>query len=78
MTANIKFYKKVICGLDYSKMNAIIGNSRLSKEERRAVELADLEETPNKISADIMHTNERQFNAWLHRARLKITRQILK
>lgn len=78
MTANIKFYKKVICGLDYSKMNAIICNSRLSKEERRAVELADLEETPNKISADMMNTNERQFNAWLHRARIKITRQILK
>lgn len=78
MTPNIKFYKKVISTMNYKQMRYLINNSRLTKEEKTAVELADLKENPNKISANIMNTDERQFNSWLHKAREKITIQILK
>lgn len=78
MTPEIKYYKKLTESLDYKKMRNIINNSRLTKEERMAVQLADLEETPNKISADRMNTTERQFNSWLHSARAKIMEQIFK
>lgn len=75
MAAKIRFYKKAIEGLGYRQMRMLIGNSRLTKEERAAVRLSDLEECPNKISADMLHTTERQFNRWLHEARIKITKQ---
>ena len=78
MTPEIKYYKKLTESMDYKKMRNIINNSRLTKEERMAVQLADLEETPNKISADRMNTTERQFNSWLHSARVKIMEQIYK
>lgn len=78
VTPEIKFYKKLTAPLDYKQMRNVINNSRLTNEERSAVVLADLEETPNKISADRMNTTERQFNSWLHSARVKIIEQIFK
>ena len=78
MGARIRFYKRTIERLDYISMRAVISNSRLTSEEREAVTLADLEENPNKISANIMHTTERQFNRWLHSARTKITKQLFR
>lgn len=68
----------MVSGLNVSELLTILNNSRLSKDERFAVELVDLYEKPNKIAADIMKTDERQFGRYLHKARIKIMKQIFK
>lgn len=76
MSPKIKKYKKTVSSLSVSELLAVLNNSRLSKDERFAVELADLYRKPIKVAADIMKIDERQFGRYLQKARIKIIKQI--
>lgn len=78
ITPKIKGYKKRISYLNAKELVELINNSRLNKDERYAVELIDLYCKPIKEAADIMQTEERQVSRWLHKARLKIMKQMFK
>lgn len=78
ISPKIKQYKKTVSNLNVKELLAVLNNSRLSVDERYAVELKDLYGKTIKQAADTMNTDERQFNRWLHKARLKIIKQIFK
>jgi len=56
---------------------AVLNNSRLSVDERYAVELIDLYGKSIKEASYTMNADMRQINRWLHKARVKILKQIL-
>ena len=78
ISPRIKKYKKTVSSLSVSELLAVLNNSRLSKDERFAVELSDLYSKSIKVASDIMKIDERQFNRYLHKARIKIMKQIFK
>lgn len=78
ITPKIRGYKKRISYLNAKELVVLIKNARLTRDERYAVELIDLYCKPIKEAAETMQTEERQINRWLHKARLKIMKQMFK
>lgn len=78
ITPEIKRYKKAVSNLNASELLAALNNSRLSRDERFAVELIDLYGKSIKEAANTMDTDMRQINRFLHKARCKILKQIFK
>lgn len=74
----IRKYKKTVSNLNVKELLAVLNNSRLSRDERFVVELIDLYGKSLKQAADTMSADQRQINRWLHKARVKITKQIFK
>lgn len=78
ISPEIQQYKKTVSKLNASELLAVLNNSRLSRDERFAVELIDLYGKSIKQTADTMNTDMRQINRWLHKGRVKILSQIFK
>ena len=78
ISPEIKRYKETVSTLNATELLAVLNNSRLSRDERFAVEFIDLYGKSIKQTADTMDTDMRQVNRWLHRARVKILKQIFK
>lgn len=78
ISQEIKRYKEMVSSLNASELLAILNNSRLTVDERFAVEWVDLFCKTLKETSNAMDTDERQVNRYLQRARLKILKQILK
>lgn len=74
----IKRYKQAVSSLNASELLAVLNNSRLSKDERFAVELIDLYGKSIKEASFTMNADMRQVDRWLQKARKKILLQIFK
>lgn len=78
ISEEIKRYKETVSTLNASELLAVLNNSRLSRDERFAVELIDLYGKSVKEASSIMDIDIRLVNKYLSRARLKILKQIFK
>lgn len=78
ISPKIKRYKKAVDSLNVSELLAALNNSRLSVDERYAIELIDLYGKSIKEASYEMNTDMRQVNRWLHKARVKVLKQIFK
>ena len=78
ISSAIRKYKQTVSNLNVSELLAVLNNSRLSKDERYAIELIDLYDKSIKEAANEMNTDMRQVSRWLQRARLKVSKQIFK
>ena len=78
ISPEIKRYKQTVSNLNASELLAVLNNSRLSTDERYVVELIDLYGKSIKQAANTMDADQRQINRWLHKARVKILKQIFK
>ena len=78
ISPEILTYKKTVSSLNVTELLAVLNNSRLSREERFAVELIDLYGKSIKEASFTMNADMRQINRWLHKARVKILKQIFK
>ena len=79
ITTEIKRYKKIIETMNMSELVAVINNSRLSPDERIAVELIDIHGNSLKEAADKLNIDDsRKLAKWLQKARVKILKQSLK
>lgn len=77
-SAQIRRYKKAVESLNLDELLAALNNSRLTADERFAIELTDVYQKTNKEAAVTMNTDERQLGRWLHSGRKKILKQIFK
>lgn len=77
-SSQIKKYKKAVESLSVNELLTALNNSRLTADEKFAIELTDIYQITNKESAVKMNTDERQFGRWLHSGRKKILKQIFK
>lgn len=78
ISSKIRKYKKAVESLSLDELLTALNNSRLTKDERFAVELSDIYQQSNKQAAAKMDVDERQYRRWLHSARIKILKQIFK
>ena len=78
ISPQIRKYKKTVDSFSVLELSTVFNNSRLSVDERFALELVDLYLKPNKEAALIMKTDERQLGRWLHSGRKKVIKQIFK
>lgn len=78
ISPDVRKYKKTVSSLNTTELLAVLNNSRLSVDERYAIELIDLYGKSLKQAADAMDVDIRQVNRWLHKARVKIVKQIFK
>lgn len=78
ISAKIRRYKKAVESLTVEELLTALNNSRLTKDERFAVELTDIYRQTNKQASYKMNTDERQVRRWLHSGRVKILKQIFK
>lgn len=78
ISAKIRRYKKAVESLTIEELLTALNNSRLTVDEKFALELVDLYNKPTKEAALIMNTCERQLGRWLHSGRIKILKQIFK
>lgn len=78
ISAKIRKYKKAVESLTVEELLTALNNSRLTKDERFAVELTDIYRQTNKQASYKMNTDERQVRRWLHSGRVKILKQIFK
>ena len=78
ITEDIKKYKETVSTLNASELLAVLNNSRLSKDERFAVELIDLYGKSIKEASFTMNADMQQVDRWLQKARLKIIKQVFK
>lgn len=78
ISAKIRRYKKAVESLTVEELLTALNNSRLSTDERFAIELTDVYQKSNKETAVKMNTDERQIRRWLNSARKKILKQIFK
>lgn len=78
ISAKIRRYKKAVESLTVEELLTALNNSRLSTDERFAIELTDVYQKSNKETAVKMNTDERQVRRWLHSGRVKILKQIFK
>lgn len=78
ISAKIRRYKKAVESLTVEELLTALNNSRLSTDERFAIELTDVYQKSNKEIAVKMNTDERQVRRWLNSARKKILKQIFK
>jgi len=74
----IRRYKETVSTLSASELLAVLNNSRLSRDERFAVELIDLYGKSIKEASFTMNADMRQVDRWLQKARKKILLQIFK
>ena len=77
-SAQIRRYKKAVESLSVNELLTALNNSRLTSDERFAIELTDVYQKTNKEAAVKMNTDERQLGRWLHSGRKKILKQIFK
>lgn len=78
ISRKIKKYKETVSGLNAQELLAVFKNSRLSRDERYAVELTDLYGKSIKEAANTMNTDTRQITRWMNKARKKIMKQVFK
>jgi len=78
ISPEIKRYKEAISNLNASELLMALNNCRLNKDERFAVELIDLYGKSIKEASGIMDIDMRLINKYLHKARVKILKQIFK
>lgn len=78
ISRKIKKYKETVSGLNAQELLAVFKNSRLSVDERYAVELTDLYGKSIKEAANTMNTDTRQITRWMNKARKKIMKQVFK
>jgi DNA-directed RNA polymerase specialized sigma subunit, sigma24 homolog len=78
ISRKIKKYKETVSGLNAQELLAVFKNSRLSADERYAVELTDLYGKSIKEAANTMNTDTRQITRWMNKARKKIMKQVFK
>lgn len=78
ISPEIKRYKETVSTLNVKELLAVLNNSRLSKDERFAIELIDLYGKSIKEASFTMNADMRQVDRWLQKARLKICKQIFK
>lgn len=78
ISRKIKKYKETVSGLNAQELLAVFKNSRLSTDERYAVELTDLYGKSIKEAANTMNTDTRQITRWMNKARKKIMKQVFK
>ena len=78
ITEEIKRYKETVSSLNVQELLAVLNNSRLSTDERYAVELIDLYGKSVKEASATMDIDIRLVNKYLNRARLKILKQVFK
>ena len=65
--------------MNMSELVAVINNSRLSADERIAVELIDIHGNSLKEATDKLNIEDsRKLAKWLQKARIKILKQSLK
>ena len=74
----IRRYKELISGLNVDELVTVLNKSRLSTDERYVVELIDLYGKSIKEASFETDKDTRQVNRWLHKARAKILKQVLK
>ena len=77
-SSQIKKYKKAVESLSVSELLTALNNSRLTADEKFAIELTDIYQVTNKEASVKMNTDERQLGRWLHSGRIKILKQIFK
>lgn len=77
-SSQIKKYKKAVESLSVNELLTALNNSRLTADEKFAIELADIYQVTNKEAAVRMNADERQLGRWLHSGRIKILKQIFK
>jgi len=78
ISPEIKRYKETVSSLNVQELLAVLNNSRLSVDERYAVELVDLYGKSLKEACASMGRDQRVVAKYLQRARLKILKQIFK
>ena len=78
ISPEIKRYKETVSNLNASELLAVLNNSRLSRDERFAVELIDLYGKSIKQASFTMNADMRHVDRWLQKARKKILLQIFK
>lgn len=78
ISPEIKRYKQTVSSLNVQELLAVLNNSRLSVDERYAVELIDLYGKSLKEATNTMNRDQRTVARWLQKARLKILKQIFK
>lgn len=77
-SSQIKKYKKAVESLNVDELLTALNNSRLTADEKFAIELTDIYQVTNKEASVKMNTDERQLGRWLHSGRIKILKQIFK
>lgn len=77
-SSQIKKYKKAVESLSVDELLTALNNSRLTADEKFAIELTDIYQVTNKEASVKMNTDERQLGRWLHSGRIKILKQIFK
>ena len=78
ISEEIRRYKELISGLNVDELVTVLNKSRLSTDERYVVELIDLYGKSIKEASFETDKDARQVNRWLHKARAKILKQVLK
>lgn len=79
ITPDIKRYKKIIEYMNIPELVSVINNSRLTPDERIAVELIDIQGNSLKQASDKLNIEDsRKVAKWLQKARIKILKQSLK
>jgi len=78
ISPEIRRYKQTVSNLNVQELLTVLNNSRLSKDERFAVELIDLYGKSIKEAANTMDADMRQVDRWLQKARKKILLQVFK
>lgn len=77
-SSQIKKYKKAVESLSVNELLTALNNSRLTADEKFAIELTDIYQVTNKEASVKMNTDERQLGRWMHSGRKKILKQIFK
>ena len=77
-SSQIKKYKKAVESLSVNELLTALNNSKLTADEKFAIELTDIYQVTNKEASVKMNTDERQLGRWLHSGRKKILKQIFK
>ena len=78
ISPKVKRYKKAVDSLNAKELLAALNNSRLTADERFALELVDVYQIGWKQAAEKMNTDEAQLGKWLKRGREKVLKRIFK
>lgn len=78
ISSEIKRYKETVSSLNVQELLTVLNNSRLSTDERYAVELIDLYSKSLKEASCAMNKDQRVVAKLLQKARLKILKQVFK
>ena len=78
ISSEIRRYKQMVSSLNVQELLTVLNNSRLSTDERYAIELVDLYSKSLKEASYTMQKDQRVVAKYLQKARLKILKQIFK